>query len=77
MENKKILRQLAEEKLKAFATGNMGKPLLSKKKLMEQRYREDEEAVGHVFQEFFNTFQEPTSSTNEKVWIKGGKIDIF
>lgn len=40
--------QIPEQKLKAFSIGVMGKRVLSKKELEEQRKKEEEKAAAHV-----------------------------
>lgn len=42
------LQQIAEQKLKAFSIGTMGKRPLSKKELEEQRKKEQEQAAAQV-----------------------------
>ncbi|CAG9828735.1 unnamed protein product [Diabrotica balteata] len=66
---------IAEQKLKAFTIGAMGKRTLSKRELEEQRKREEEEAAAHVFQEFVETFQEAPINGSSKVWVKAGTYD--
>ena len=43
-----VLQQIAEQKLKAFSIGTMGKRPLSKKELDDQRKKEQEEAAAQV-----------------------------
>lgn len=42
------MQQLAEQKLKAFAVGNMGKRALTKRELEELRKKEEDEAAAFV-----------------------------
>lgn len=42
------IQQIAEQKLKAFSIGTMGKRPLSKKELEEQRKKEQEQAAAQV-----------------------------
>jgi U2-associated protein SR140 len=42
------MQQIAEQKLKAFSIGTMGKRQLSKKELEDQRKKEQEEAAAQV-----------------------------
>lgn len=42
------VQQIAEQKLKAFSIGTMGKRPLSKKELEEQRKKEQEQAAAQV-----------------------------
>ncbi|XP_029165927.1 U2 snRNP-associated SURP motif-containing protein isoform X1 [Nylanderia fulva] len=67
--------QIAEQKLKAFSIGTMGKRPLSKKELEEQRKKEQEQAAAQAFEEFVATFQETPSKTASKVWVKAGTYD--
>ncbi|XP_026475095.1 U2 snRNP-associated SURP motif-containing protein isoform X2 [Ctenocephalides felis] len=73
MADRKI-KKINEKKLEAFSIGTMGKRVLSKKELEEQRKKEEDEAAAHAFQEFVETFQETPNKTN-KVWIKAGTYD--
>lgn len=41
-------QQIAEQKLKAFSVGTMGKRTLSKKEMEEQKKKEQEEAAAQV-----------------------------
>lgn len=69
------MKQIAEQKLKAFSIGTMGKRPLSKKELEEQRKKEQEQAAAQAFEEFVATFQETPSKTTSKVWVKAGTYD--
>ncbi|CAH1965100.1 unnamed protein product [Acanthoscelides obtectus] len=69
------LKNIPEQKLKAFSIGTMGKRILSKKEMEEQRKREEEKAAAHVFQEFVETFQEAPLNGSSKVWVKAGTYD--
>ncbi|XP_049858071.1 U2 snRNP-associated SURP motif-containing protein [Schistocerca gregaria] len=73
MADKSIMKQIAEQKLKAFSIGSMGKRQLSKKELEEQRKKEQEVAAAQAFEEFVATFQEAPKSG--KVWVKAGTYD--
>lgn len=42
------MQQIAEQKLKAFSIGTMGKRQMSKKEMEEQRKKEQEEAAAQV-----------------------------
>ncbi|PNF24766.1 U2 snRNP-associated SURP motif-containing protein [Cryptotermes secundus] len=68
------MQQIAEQKLKAFSIGTMGKRQMSKKELEDQRKKEQEEAAAQAFEEFVATFQE-TPSKAGKVWVKAGTYD--
>ncbi|XP_044741339.1 U2 snRNP-associated SURP motif-containing protein isoform X2 [Chrysoperla carnea] len=74
MDDKTILKQLAEQKLKAFAVGNMGKRALTKRELEELRKKEEDEAAAFAFQEFVSTFQDTPSNSN-RIWVKAGTYD--
>lgn len=69
------IKNIPQQKLKAFSIGSMGKRGLSKKELEEQRKKEEERAAAHVFQEFVETFQESPSTASSKVWVKAGTYD--
>ncbi|XP_011875539.1 PREDICTED: U2 snRNP-associated SURP motif-containing protein isoform X3 [Vollenhovia emeryi] len=75
MADKAMMKQIAEQKLKAFSIGTMGKRPLSKKELEEQRKKEQEQAAAQAFEEFVATFQETPSKTTSKVWVKAGTYD--
>nr|CAD7453892.1 unnamed protein product [Timema tahoe] len=68
------IKQIAEQKLKAFSIGTMGKRQLSKKEVEDQRKKEQEEAAAQAFEEFVATFQE-TPGKSSKVWVKAGTYD--
>uniref|UniRef100_A0A069DXK2 Putative splicing regulator n=1 Tax=Panstrongylus megistus TaxID=65343 RepID=A0A069DXK2_9HEMI len=70
----KVLKQIPEQKLKAFSIGTMGKRQPSKRELEEQRKKEQEKAAAQAFEEFVATFQEPANKTS-KVWVKAGTYD--
>lgn len=69
------IKNIPEQKLKAFSIGSMGKRTLSKRELEEQRKKEEERAAAHVFQEFVETFQEAPINGSNKVWVKAGTYD--
>ncbi|XP_018318241.1 U2 snRNP-associated SURP motif-containing protein isoform X2 [Mycetomoellerius zeteki] len=75
MADKAMMKQIAEQKLKAFSIGTMGKRPLSKKELEEQRKKEQEQAAAQAFEEFVATFQETPSKTTNKIWVKAGTYD--
>lgn len=57
-----LLKQIAEQKLKAFSIGTMGKRPLSKKELEEQRKKEQEQAAAMVYLSFvYNLFVHKTT----------------
>ncbi|RZF47241.1 hypothetical protein LSTR_LSTR004950 [Laodelphax striatellus] len=74
MSDKAAMKQIAEQKLRAFSIGTMGKRQLSKRELEEQRKKEQEEAAAQAYEEFVTTFQE-TPSKSGKVWVKAGTYD--
>lgn len=61
------MQQIAEQKLKAFSIGTMGKRQLSKKELEDQRKKEQEEAAAQVCYKKWNM----------KYWILCGFIVLF
>ncbi|CAI6343377.1 unnamed protein product [Macrosiphum euphorbiae] len=67
-------KYIAEQKLKAFAIGAMGKTQPSKKELNDQKKKEEEYAAAQVFEEFVETFQNEGKKTS-KVWVKAGTYD--
>ncbi|XP_046746298.1 U2 snRNP-associated SURP motif-containing protein isoform X2 [Diprion similis] len=75
MADKAMMKQIAEQKLKAFSIGTMGKRPLSKKELEEQRKKEQEQAAAQAFEEFVATFQETPNKTSNKIWVKAGTYD--
>ncbi|CAD6222317.1 GSCOCG00000910001-RA-CDS [Cotesia congregata] len=75
MAEKAIMKQINEQKLKAFSIGTMGKRPQSKKELEEQKKKEQEQAAAQAFEEFVATFQETPNKTTSKVWIKAGTYD--
>ncbi|XP_043287428.1 U2 snRNP-associated SURP motif-containing protein isoform X2 [Venturia canescens] len=75
MADKAMMKQIAEQKLKAFSIGTMGKRPHSKKELEEQRKKEQEQAAAEAYEEFVVTFQETPNKTTSKVWVKAGTYD--
>ncbi|XP_051156379.1 U2 snRNP-associated SURP motif-containing protein isoform X1 [Leptopilina boulardi] len=75
MADKAIMKQITEQKLKAFSIGTMGKRPLSKKELEEQRKKEQEQAAAQAFEEFVATFQDTPNKPTNKVWVKAGTYD--
>ncbi|XP_008178793.1 U2 snRNP-associated SURP motif-containing protein isoform X1 [Acyrthosiphon pisum] len=67
-------KYIAEQKLKAFSIGAMGKTQPSKKELNEQKKKEEEHAAAQAFEEFVATFQNE-GKKNSKVWVKAGTYD--
>ncbi|VVC31641.1 mRNA splicing factor Cwf21 domain,SWAP/Surp,SR140, RNA recognition motif,CID [Cinara cedri] len=67
-------KYIAEQKLKAFSIGAMGKTQPSKKELSEQKKKEEEHAAAQAFEEFVATFQNEGKKTS-KVWVKAGTYD--
>lgn len=71
-----LLRSLAEQKLKSFSIGTMGKRGLSKKEQEEMRKKQEEEAVGQVYKEFVSTFEDdPSAKATSKTWVKAGTFN--
>ncbi|XP_011505510.1 PREDICTED: U2 snRNP-associated SURP motif-containing protein [Ceratosolen solmsi marchali] len=75
MADKGLMKQIAEQKLKAFSIGTMGKRSMSKKEIEEQRKKEQEQAAAQAFEEFVATFQESSNKNANKVWVKAGTYD--
>lgn len=73
--NKELYRSIAEQKLKAFSIGSMGKRGVSRKEQEELKKRQDEEEVGKVYQEFVSTFEDAPSSKVNKTWVKAGTFN--
>ncbi|XP_063237472.1 U2 snRNP-associated SURP motif-containing protein [Bacillus rossius redtenbacheri] len=69
-----VVKQINEQKLKAFSIGTMGKRHVSKKEQEDQRKKEQEQAAAQAFEEYVATFQE-TPSKASKVWVKAGTYD--
>ena len=72
---KELYRSIAEQKLKSFSIGSMGKRGPSKKEQEELKKKQDEEEVGKVYEEFVSTFEEGPSSKVNKTWIKAGTFN--
>jgi len=72
---KELYRSIAEQKLKSFSIGSMGKRGISKKEQEELKKKQDEEEVGKVYEEFVSTFEEGPSSKVSKTWIKAGTFN--
>ncbi len=70
-----FMKNLAEQKLKSFSIGTMGRRALSKKEQEELRKKQEEEDVGKVYQEFVSTFEDNNSSKLSKTWIKAGTFN--
>ena len=68
-------RSIAEQKLKSFSIGNMGKRSISRKEQEDLKKKQDEEEVGKVFEEFVSTFDESPSSKVSKTWVKAGTFN--
>merc|ERR1712111_86265 len=74
-QKKELYRSIAEQKLKSFSIGSMGKRGPSKKEQEELKKKQDEEEVGKVYEEFVSTFEEGPSSKVNKTWIKAGTFN--
>merc|ERR1711997_484406 len=72
---KELYRSIAEQKLKAFSIGSMGKRGISKKEQEEIKKKQDEEEVAKVYEEFTSTFEEGPSSKLSKTWVKAGTFN--
>lgn len=73
--NKELYRSIAEQKLKSFSIGSMGKRSISRKEQEELRKKQDEEEVGKVYQEFVSTFEDNPGSKVNKTWVKAGTFN--
>ena len=72
---KELYRSIAEQKLKSFSIGAMGKRGISRKEQEDMKKRQEEEEVAKVFQEFTSTFEETPSSKVNKTWVKAGTFN--
>ena len=72
---KEYNRSIAEQKLKAFSIGSMGKVGRSKKDQEEIKKKQDEEEVNKVYKEFVSTFEDAPSSKLNKSWVKAGTFN--
>ena len=72
---KELYRSIAEQKLKSFSIGAMGKRGISRKEQEDMKKKQEEEEVGKVFQEFVSTFEETPSSKVNKTWVKAGTFN--
>ena len=72
---KEYIRSIAEQKLKAFSIGSMGKGGRSKKDQEEIKKKQDEEEVHKVYKEFVSTFEDAPSSKLNKSWVKAGTFN--
>ncbi|XP_014235371.1 U2 snRNP-associated SURP motif-containing protein [Trichogramma pretiosum] len=75
MSDKGLMKQLTEQKLKAFSIGTMGKRPMSKKEVEEIRKKEQEQAAAQAFEEFVATFHNDSNKNSNKVWVKAGTYD--
>ena len=70
------IRSIAEQKLKAFSIGLMGKGGRSKKELEDIKKRQDEEENARALKEFESTFKdEPKLKGVNKSWVKAGTFN--
>lgn len=74
-DKKELYRSIAEQKLKSFSIGTMGKRGISRKEQEELKKRQEQEEVGKVYQEFVSTFEDAPSSKVNKTWIKAGTFN--
>jgi hypothetical protein len=72
---KELYRSIAEQKLKSFSIGSMGKRGVSRKEQEDLRKKQDEEEVGKVYEEFVSTFEDAPSSKVSKTWVKAGTFN--
>ena len=74
-QKKELYRSIAEQKLKSFSIGNMGKRGISKKEQEEMKKKQEELEVKNVYQEFVSTFEDAPSAKMNKTWIKAGTFN--
>ena len=72
---KEYIRSIAEQKLKAFSIGSMGKGGRTKKDEEDIKKKRDEEDTHKVYKEFVATFEDAPSSKLNKSWIKAGTFN--
>ena len=72
---KELYRSIAEQKLKSFSIGSMGKRGISRKEQEDLKKKQDEEEVGKVYEEFVSTFEDAPSAKVNKTWIKAGTFN--
>jgi len=68
-------KQIAENKLKAFSIGAMGKKGLSRTEEEKRRKKEEEEKITEVFKEFNDHFDNKPKNKINQTWIKAGTFD--
>ena len=74
-QKKELYRSIAEQKLKSFSIGNMGKRGISKKEQEEMKKKQEDEEVKNVYKEFVSTFEDAPSAKMNKTWIKAGTFN--
>jgi len=68
-------KQIAEQKLKAFSIGAMGKKGLSRIEEEKKKKKDDEEAIKNVYAEFNDHFEDKPGTKINKTWVKAGTFD--
>jgi len=68
-------KQIAEQKLKAFSIGAMGKKAISKTEEDRRKKKEEEEAIKSVYKEFNDHFDNKPGTKINKTWVKAGTFD--
>ena len=68
-------KQIAENKLKAFSIGAMGKKSLSRTEEEKKKAKEEEESLANVYSEFNDHFENKPKNKINQTWIKAGTFD--
>ena len=68
-------KQIAENKLKAFSIGAMGKKAVSKTEEERRKKKDEEEAIKSVYKEFNDHFDNKPGTKINKTWVKAGTFD--
>lgn len=68
-------KQIAENKLKAFSIGAMGKKAVSKTEEDRRKKKDEEEAIKSVYKEFNDHFDNKPGTKINKTWVKAGTFD--
>ena len=68
-------KQIAENKLKAFSIGAMGKKSLSRTEEEKKKAKEEEESLANVYSEFNDHFENKPKNKINQTWIKAGTFN--